>query len=445
MKGLNDLASAPRSSSLFAADTVWSDRIDCEAVVVRIQLLFADPGGRARQKFLFDEKAKSGFCSTVLLQALNGVNVSVPGYGAYTGHVNAYLSSAMDYLRPHWEPGLALSLADILQRDGAGHPLCSRTLLKSTISMLSRLGLKALVGLEIEFYLVPDSLAKDALSRRFFPGAIPREPYGSISDTAIEQIAVAAARSEIAIESIHREYENFQYEFALTPSDPLRAADDALIFRELARSIARKHRAWACFLPKPFTNELGSGMHINVSIHKNEPGQSDLAFPSHTAADLQKMVTHFPACCVIWNSTVNSYRRLRSADFASIPVSAAEERRDGLLRIAESPDTSSRRIEFRLPDAACNPYSSITICLSLLSIDTFIRQGASEEATSLPSSLREAMIAFKNNRSVYQIFPREFATVFLAQKDEELRHYDATVSDVDYLLHAPEFYSDYMR
>ena len=67
------------------------------------------------------------------------------------------------------------------------------------------------------------------------------------------------------------------------------------------------------------------------------------------------------------------------------------------------------------------------------------------ETGSLPSSLREAMTAFKRDRAVHQIFPNEFAAVFLAQKTEELRHYDSAVSDIDYMLHMPEFYGGRMR
>jgi glutamine synthetase len=315
-------------------------------------------------------------------------------------------------------------------------------MLDTITGRLSNSGHEALVGLEIEFYLIPASLIRDSRSRHYSPSSIPRAQYGSINNVVIEELADAAERCEISVDSVHREYENLQYEFALGPTDPLRAADNALIFREMARSVARKHGAWACFMPKPFTDEFGSGMHINISVDSGVPARGDVAQLSPTVANLQSVAAHFPACCAIWNPTVNSYRRLRGADFSNISLPVGEERRDTFLRIADSAATNHKRMEFRLPDAVSNPYTSIAVCLSLLSADTSGDQAPMAEEVRLPNSLAEAMQAFKRDRVVRKVFSHEFAAVLLAQQAEEVRHYDSAVSDVDYMLHMPELYLD---
>ncbi len=63
------------------------------------------------------------------------------------------------------------------------------------------------------------------------------------------------------------EYAPGQYEITLLHrDDALRAIDDAILFKRLVRATALKHGLTACFMPKPFADQAGSGMHMHVSV-----------------------------------------------------------------------------------------------------------------------------------------------------------------------------------
>jgi glutamine synthetase len=411
---------------------------------LRTHILFADPGGSARQKIVHDSARPAGFCATVLLHTLHGVNGVIPGYGTDSGHASAMLEPGDGQPRSHWRPGASLTIADIRGLDGVPHPLCSRSILKAWTESLRAEGQVASIGLELEFYLIPEARWQQVLRRRWSPRAIPRRMYGPLDDTApvsavLDEIMTATERCGLRVEAVHREFENFQYEFSFAPSDPVNAADEALIFRELVKSVARGQRVHACFMPKPFTAELGSGMHVNVSLRPAD-GAAGPA-PGPTAGQLASVTSHFPACCLIWNPTVNSYRRLNGADFSSVSSPAADDRRDTLLRVARTGDPGQQRLEFRLPDAACNPYTSLALCLLLLRPGTPAAAGPAAGEVKLPSSLAEAMAAFGRNPLISQAFPGDFSAAFLQQKAEELGFYRTAVPDIDFLLQMPELFA----
>lgn len=414
---------------------------------MRTHILFADPGGSARQKIVYESDRSTVFCSTVLLHALSGVNGVIPGYGEGSGHVNALLGTHEVRPRNHWRPETLLKIADIQGLDGSAHPLCSRSILKASIEAMRAVGRTALVGLELEFYLIPESLSKHVLARRWSPRSLPRGMYGSLDGTALvtsvlDDILAAAERCELQIETIHREFENMQYEFTFAPADPLKAADDALIFRELARSVAVRQGVNACFMPKPFAVELGSGMHINISRRSDVLTDASEPASGFSLSRLAGVASHFPACCVIWNPTVNSYRRLNGADFNSISSPVADERRDTLLRVVTTSDSKQKRLEFRLPDAACNPYTSLALCLVLLDANALDADGAGAkpDEVTLPSSLAEAVTAFHRDPLVSKAFPSDFTAAFLEQKAKELEFYRSAVPDIDFLLQMPQLY-----
>ncbi len=69
------------------------------------------------------------------------------------------------------------------------------------------------------------------------------------------------------------------------------------------------------------------------------------------------LLKHAPALCAITNPTTNSYKRLVPGYEAPVKLAYSQRNRSAAIRIpVYSPSRNDRRIEFRLPDAACNPY-----------------------------------------------------------------------------------------
>ena len=47
-------------------------------------------------------------------------------------------------------------------------------------------------------------------------------------------------------------------------------ADNLMTFKMVVKTIAKRHGLHATFMPKPKSETYGSGMHINLSLYKND-------------------------------------------------------------------------------------------------------------------------------------------------------------------------------
>ncbi len=134
-----------------------------------------------------------------------------------------------------------------------------------------------------------------------------------------------------------------------------------MLARYIIRNVARTKNKTATFMPKPLFGDNGSGMHTHMTLWKDESpllagngyaSLSDLGL--HAIGGLLK---HAPALCAFANPTTNSYKRLIPGFEAPTKLSYSRRNRSAVIRIPiYSPSPKSRRIEYRCPDAAANPY-----------------------------------------------------------------------------------------
>src|SRR3954462_14318623 len=148
----------------------------------------------------------------------------------------------------------------------------------------------------------------------------------------------------------------------------VRAADSMMVYKYVVKNVAKKHGKTACFMPKPLFGDNGSGMHTHQSLwKKNKP-----LFAGNEYAGLSKMglyyigglLKHARALCAICNPTTNSYKRLVPGYEAPVNLAYSGRNRSAAVRIPMYSDSpKAKRVEYRPPDPAANPYLAFAALL----------------------------------------------------------------------------------
>jgi glutamine synthetase len=146
-------------------------------------------------------------------------------------------------------------------------------------------------------------------------------------------------------------------------------ADRTLKLKYILKNNAQRHGLTTTFMPKPFWDECGSGMHIHMHFFNGDTplfydkvGYSQL---SHTALyAIGGILKHAAAIMPFTNPSTNSYKRLVPGYEAPVSICYGTANRSAVIRIpgyATEPDT--KRFELRSPDATANPYLAYTAML----------------------------------------------------------------------------------
>ena len=238
--------------------------------------------------------------------------------------------------------------------DGRPFECDTRYLLKKAVDDAEKAGYSFAFGAEQEFYLFQ-------LDESGRPTDIPYDEAGYM-DIAPEdrgenirrEICLTLEQMGIRPESSHHEQGPGQNEIDFRYSDALTAADNAITFQTVVKTVARRNGLWADFSPKPLKNKPGNGFHINMSV-KNSKGSQDLC--NMIAGVLEKAVE----MTLFLNPTDASYKRFGS-DKAPGYVSWSSENRSQLVRIPAAVG-EYRRAELRSPDPTANPYLAFALII----------------------------------------------------------------------------------
>jgi glutamine synthetase len=145
--------------------------------------------------------------------------------------------------------------------------------------------------------------------------------------------------------------------------------DNVQTYKYVVRNVARRHGKVATFMPKPVFADNGSGMHVHQSVWK---GGKNQMFDTDGYAGLSDFAKHYiggllkhgPALLALAAPTVNSYRRLVPGFEAPVNLVYSQRNRSAAVRIpVYSKSEKSKRIEFRCPDTAANPYLTFAALL----------------------------------------------------------------------------------
>lgn len=355
-----------------------------------------------------------------------------------------------------WQPGYGRVVC-IGYVNGKPWPYDSRYVLQQQIERLKAKGWTLNTGLEPEFNLMRRDAngilqlvdASDTLDK-------PCYDYKGLSRSRefLERLTEALQPVGFDIYQIDHEDANGQFEINYTYSDAMESADRFTFFRMAAGEIANDMGMICSFMPKPNPKRAGNGMHFHLSISSatnknlfhddsdvNGMGLSKLAY--HFAAGL---LAHGPALCAFAAPTVNSYKRLvvgnslSGATWAPAFIAFGANNRSAMVRVPYG------RLEFRLPDAGCNPYL-VTAAIIAAGLDGIERELmpdqicnenlyslgleaiAAKGIRTLPQSLKEACDALEADPLFAEVLGEEIVGEFIKLKRMEWVEYSRHVSD----------------
>ena len=275
-----------------------------------------------------------------------------------------------DDIRAGWEPDTRVVLGDLYGDDGLPLPLCPRGALKRAQTDWQKHGLTAKVGIELEaFALVKDDEGK--LVPYDTPGGVV---YGTGNFTDPQRftdaIWDAALEAGFRLDLITAEYDTPQFEFTLAYDEAVRAVDEVVLFRQMAREVALDHGVLLTFLPKPIAGKGGSGMHINLSF-ENAKGHNALANGDQGGPErlndlargcIAGWMRHHKGLAGLAAPTALSYARLQPASLSGYWCNWGGDHRGVTVRVSAEGGKKAR-LEHRMPDASANPYTAVAAVL----------------------------------------------------------------------------------
>ena len=341
---------------------------------------------------------------------------------------------------------------DIFNPDGTPSWADPRNVLRRQLNKAADLGFSCYVHPEIEFFLVK-SLDTD--------GAEP-EPSDNggyfdqaVHDTAphFRRHAIEALESMgISVEFSHHENAPGQQEIDLRFADALSMADNIMTFRYLVKEVAMANGVWATFMPKPFKDHPGSAMHTHMSLFEGERNafhdpDDEYQLSGTAKSFVAGILHHAPEFSAITNQWVNSYKRLVGGGEAPTCATWGRANRSALVRVPMyTPNkASSRRIEVRSPDSACNPYLAYAVMFAAgikgvqegyelppeSEDDVWTMSRTERRAmgyTDLPGSLEQALNAMEESELVADALGEHVFEFFLRNKRREWNEYRSYVT-----------------
>lgn len=254
-------------------------------------------------------------------------------------------------------PGYALVFADVYDQHGNPHPMSPRGILKAQIAKCTAMDLDPVVATELEFYLCnPD-----------WTRAQNHIQYSSLTDALDLEDVLADMRSALIgagmdVESSNAEYGPGQIEINISYGDALTTADDTVLFRSIVKQVAVQHGVRATFMPKPWIDQSGSGMHIHTSLKSdgaNVFASADGGPNEIMGKWLAGLLKHAPALGLLGAPTTNGARRIDPYTFAPTHIHWGLDNRTVLARCIAEAGSPANRVEFRAGGADANPYLMI--------------------------------------------------------------------------------------
>ena len=359
-----------------------------------IRLAFCDVYGKQHNVAIMPGELKRAFEF--------GIAIDASAIGGFGGEVRSDLllhPDASTLIQLPWRPEqgkVVRMFCDISYPDGRAFECDTRGILKQAVAEAAEAGYTFTFGAEMEFYLFK-------VDENGEPTKVPYDHAGYMDiapddkgENIRREICLMLEHMGICPESSHHESGPGQNEIDFRYSDPLTAADNAITFNAIVRTVAAQNGLWASFSPKPLPEWDGNGMHINIAAKGDE---KMALLPCVIAGILEKI----NEMTLFLNPCEESYRRL-GHDKAPRYVTWSAENRSQLIRIPAAVG-EHQRAELRSADPTANPYIAYALLIyaSLYGIqhnltlppatDVNLYNASSEALSSLkklPVSLYEA-------------------------------------------------------
>ncbi|MHA2291529.1 MAG: glutamine synthetase family protein [Candidatus Hodarchaeales archaeon] len=212
---------------------------------------------------------------------------------------------------------------------------------------------------EMEYYVLTSDFKPVDFSS--YMGLPPKDRGYFLRKLIVEMLD----RINLPYKTFHSEVGPGQHEIEFDTLPAIRAADGVQFFKQIAKIVTLEHSEWiVSFMPKPFIDEAGNGMHIHQMVKTPEENlfkssESQLSeFAIHFIGGQLRYASEITA---ITNPIVNSYRRLVPGKEAPVYKTWGIANRTALIRI---PGYEAGKLEYRAPDAASNIYFSLALLLA---------------------------------------------------------------------------------
>ncbi len=325
-------------------------------------------------------------------------------------------------------PGYALVFGDTSNERAEPHPLAPRNVLAAQIERCRAAGLDPVVATEMEFYLCTPEWEP-------VQGHIQ---YSSLTDALELEAVLADMRAALLgagleVESSNAEYGPGQVEINVGAADAMTTADNTVLFKSIVKQVAVQHGLRATFMPKPWAEASGSGMHVHTSL-AGDGGNRFAECEEGQPNDLMRawlggLMTHAEALTLLAAPTSNGPKRIRPYTFAPTHVTWGLDNRTVMARCIAEPGSGANRVEFRSAGADANPYLIIAGILAagmdgveqshdpgMMCVgDMYTEPG---DHTALPTDLAGAIAAFSGSGLAEQLgdtFARSYCSIAEAE------------------------------
>lgn len=317
-----------------------------------IRLAFCDVFGRQKNISIMPEELPRAFEYGIAFDAS-----AIAGFGDESKsdlllHPDPETLSLLPWRPEHGK--VVRMFSSITYPDGTPFPCDTRALLKKAIADAKEAGFTFAFGAEQEFYLF-------RLDENGRPTTIPYDEAGYMDiapedrgENVRREICLTLEQMGIHPERSHHEEGPGQNEIDFRYSDALTAADNAMTFQTVVKTVANRNGLWADFSAKPLDGRPGNGFHINMSV---KPGETSKSLCHMIAGILDKV----EEMTVFLNPTENSYKRFGQKKAPGY-ISWSSENRSQLVRIPSAAG-AYRRAELRSPDTTANPYLAFSLMI----------------------------------------------------------------------------------
>lgn len=317
-----------------------------------IRLSFCDVFGKQKNISIMPEELPRAFESGIAFDAS-----AIAGFGD-ENHSDLFLHPDADTLAPlPWRPehgSVVRMYCTITHPDGKAFECDTRSILRKAVQDAQNLGYQFFFGAEQEFYLF-------TLDENGNPTKKPYDSAGYMDITPEDkgenirrEVCLTLEQMGIQPESSHHEEGPGQNEIDFRYSDPLTAADNAMTFQTVVKTIANRNGIFADFSPKPLKDKPGNGFHINISVKSSDN-------TDNTNYMIAAILDKISDITVFLNPTENSYQRF-GANKAPGYISWSSENRSQLVRVPAAAG-KYQRVELRSPDPSANTYLAFALLI----------------------------------------------------------------------------------
>lgn len=337
-------------------------------------------------------------------------------------------------------PGAARMFCDITLPNGEPSPTDPRNVLRRTLAKAAEMGYTCYTHPEIEFFLFKSQPEKGSSPVPVDQGGYFDHTPAVVGHDFRRQAITLLEAMGVSVEFSHHEGAPGQQEIDLRYADALSTADNIMTFRHVIKEVALEQGFYASFMPKPFTDHPGSGMHTHVSLFKGEENafydpKAELNLSEIGRQFVAGILKHASEITAITNQWVNSYKRLQGGGEAPAIINWGHNDRGALVRIPmyKPNKENSTRIEFRSPDSACNPYLAyaVMIAAGLKGIEKKYKLEASNDVDILPANLNEAIEIMEKSDLVRETLGESVFEYVLRNKRAEWLDYRRQVSQYE--------------